>query len=260
MILANVTRAIREQNWFAVAVEFLIVIAGVVIGFQITAWNERLNEQALELRTLQRLQAESEMALSYWAEEVSDQRNRLYENRYFLETLRSGSPPGDEDAFIEGGTTLGRYPSFRPPNSVMNELISSGHLSSISDIAAREAISDYAAQVDYIQGQLDQFRLNVNNLRDFNRGKFISVLDGNSTSLRRYDYDFESMLEDADYLPTMVDATRNQVVFYFYRLGVLERAVEMCTQLSMSTGVPCENLERASAELDHRLWGGTGQE
>ena len=37
MILQNLTKAIREQNYYAVVLEFLIVIAGVVIGFQITA-------------------------------------------------------------------------------------------------------------------------------------------------------------------------------------------------------------------------------
>jgi len=40
MILARITKAIREQNWFAVVLEFVIVIAGVAIGFQVTA-NER---------------------------------------------------------------------------------------------------------------------------------------------------------------------------------------------------------------------------
>jgi len=39
MILQRISTAIRQQNWFAVALEFVIVIAGVVIGFQVTAWN-----------------------------------------------------------------------------------------------------------------------------------------------------------------------------------------------------------------------------
>lgn len=30
MILGRITKAIREQNWFAVVLEFVIVIAGVV--------------------------------------------------------------------------------------------------------------------------------------------------------------------------------------------------------------------------------------
>ncbi len=40
MILQNLAKAIREQNYYAVFLEFVIVIAGVVIGFQINAWNE----------------------------------------------------------------------------------------------------------------------------------------------------------------------------------------------------------------------------
>ena len=58
MILANLTKAIREQNWFAVVVEFLIVIAGVVIGFQISAWNEAKRDRAYERSLLESLHQE----------------------------------------------------------------------------------------------------------------------------------------------------------------------------------------------------------
>ncbi|MEE2525921.1 hypothetical protein V0U79_06050 [Hyphobacterium sp. HN65] len=50
MILARLTRAFREQNWFAVTLEFFIVIAGVVIGFQITAWNAERSDREREQR------------------------------------------------------------------------------------------------------------------------------------------------------------------------------------------------------------------
>ncbi|MCP2671886.1 hypothetical protein NHF40_13185 [Maricaulaceae bacterium EIL42A08] len=51
MILQNISKAMREQNYYAVAVEFVIVLAGVVIGFQVNAWNEaRVSDQrAVEL-------------------------------------------------------------------------------------------------------------------------------------------------------------------------------------------------------------------
>ena len=55
MILARIANAIRTQNWFAVALEFVIVISGVVIGFQVTAWNEVRSERVLEYRYLERL-------------------------------------------------------------------------------------------------------------------------------------------------------------------------------------------------------------
>jgi len=64
MILARLSRAIRTQNWFAVALEFVIVIAGVVIGFQVTAWNARQQDRADEARFLNRLHTDIELAES----------------------------------------------------------------------------------------------------------------------------------------------------------------------------------------------------
>lgn len=46
VILQNISKAIREQNYYAVVLEFVIVIAGVVIGFQINAWNELRQDEA----------------------------------------------------------------------------------------------------------------------------------------------------------------------------------------------------------------------
>lgn len=54
-ILGRLTQAVRAQNWFAVALEVLIVIVGVVVGFQITAWgNERdlRDREAVQLEAL----------------------------------------------------------------------------------------------------------------------------------------------------------------------------------------------------------------
>lgn len=40
MRLRSLTKHIREQNWFAVALDFFIVVVGILIAFQITNWNE----------------------------------------------------------------------------------------------------------------------------------------------------------------------------------------------------------------------------
>ncbi|MFT6541804.1 MAG: hypothetical protein ACJAU5_000882, partial [Maricaulis maris] len=37
MILSRIARALKDQSWLAVGIEFVIVILGVVIGFQVTA-------------------------------------------------------------------------------------------------------------------------------------------------------------------------------------------------------------------------------
>ena len=40
MRLRSLTKHIRDQNWFAVALDFFIVVVGILIAFQITNWNE----------------------------------------------------------------------------------------------------------------------------------------------------------------------------------------------------------------------------
>ena len=40
MLLRRITQHVKEQNWFAVFLDFFIVVAGILIAFQITNWNE----------------------------------------------------------------------------------------------------------------------------------------------------------------------------------------------------------------------------
>ena len=40
MLLRTITRHVRDQNWFAVLVDFVIVVVGVYIGIQVSNWNE----------------------------------------------------------------------------------------------------------------------------------------------------------------------------------------------------------------------------
>jgi len=47
MLLRSLTKHVKDQNWFAVFLDFFIVVAGILIAFQITNWSEgRRQEQA----------------------------------------------------------------------------------------------------------------------------------------------------------------------------------------------------------------------
>ena len=40
MILRRITKHVKDQNWFAVVLDFFIVVAGVFIGLQVSNWND----------------------------------------------------------------------------------------------------------------------------------------------------------------------------------------------------------------------------
>ena len=40
MILRRLTKHVKDQNWFAVGLDFVIVVTGVFIGLQASNWND----------------------------------------------------------------------------------------------------------------------------------------------------------------------------------------------------------------------------
>ena len=58
MLLRNITKHFKDQNWFAVALDFFIVVAGILIAFQITNWNEARKNRLDEAQFLTALHDE----------------------------------------------------------------------------------------------------------------------------------------------------------------------------------------------------------
>ena len=48
MLLRRITEHVKAQNWFAVGLDFLIVVVGVFIGIQVANWNAARADRALE--------------------------------------------------------------------------------------------------------------------------------------------------------------------------------------------------------------------
>lgn len=59
MILRSVMKHVRDQNCFAVWLDFLIVIIGVLIGIQVANWNDARAHRERECRLLAELREET---------------------------------------------------------------------------------------------------------------------------------------------------------------------------------------------------------
>ncbi|NVJ65942.1 MAG: hypothetical protein HWE16_05585 [Gammaproteobacteria bacterium] len=60
MLLRRITQHIKNQNWFAVFIDFVIVVVGVFIGIQVANWNEERADRVLEAQFLKRLYEDTE--------------------------------------------------------------------------------------------------------------------------------------------------------------------------------------------------------
>jgi len=140
MILQRITRAIREQNWFAVCLEFVIVITGVVIGFQVTALNEARREQHREAEYLHQLDVE----LTAIIDEL-DHVNAAGDAYFnWIIVFFEGVETGDPDRAQEGAWGLNAITSVEIVNlepAALREMISAGELTIIRNRSLRSELA-----------------------------------------------------------------------------------------------------------------------
>ncbi|MFT5609355.1 MAG: uncharacterized membrane protein YfbV (UPF0208 family), partial [Parvicella sp.] len=82
MILRRLSNAVRQQDWFTVVVEILIVVMGVFIGLQVNNWNIENTARVNERQLLSQLQSDVEAAVSLktvWFAEIQAHRKLLIE-------------------------------------------------------------------------------------------------------------------------------------------------------------------------------------
>ncbi len=253
MMLRRIMDHLKTQSWLAVTLDLMIVILGVFIGFQVTAWNEERQANAAEHATQMRLQVEAEHVVAFWRIEVL-QEQRVNENRrLLLEVLDKGMmTPEQRPAVDDAILRLGFYPHFSPPRSVYDELIAAGGLSRISDIQVRNAVAEYAAELEFVMGQLTQFRANLPGLEDAYNGRIFSIYAPEQASMRRYEYDIAALAADRQFVSKMVDSVRDQLQFFTYREGVLSRAIAMCESVSRAVSMTCDAPEISEEEIKAR--------
>ncbi|WP_425411070.1 hypothetical protein [Hyphococcus sp.] len=90
MLLRRVTEHVKAQNWFAVFLDFVIVVVGVFIGIQVANWNDARLQRHTEREFLVQLRNEI-------AESV---RVLEFQSRYVNEVVASGRRGL---AFLNGG-------------------------------------------------------------------------------------------------------------------------------------------------------------
>ena len=64
MLLRRYIQHVKEQNWTAVAIDFVIVVVGVFLGIQVSNWNEGQREQKLVRGYLQRLNEDFSLSIA----------------------------------------------------------------------------------------------------------------------------------------------------------------------------------------------------
>ena len=143
MLLRSLTKHVRDQNWFAVFLDFFIVVAGILIAFQITNWNEaRLSERS-DRAVLLQLHEEVLKAQSDLNSARIDRPNVDEDTRSFIKTFFSEGSKVSDDELCYFASSRGGLPLVVASLNAVEELISTGRLSQLNDPELRELIAEF---------------------------------------------------------------------------------------------------------------------
>ncbi|MFK8032414.1 MAG: hypothetical protein AB8G18_19495 [Gammaproteobacteria bacterium] len=149
MLLRSITKHVKDQNWFAVALDFFIVVIGVFIGLQVANWNEAREDRNLEREYLTRLQAELKISVEENKDYLNTWRKRvsaLSEVASYFNGESNGKELGKThcEAIVRSHLFSGEIAL----PATISELQSTGRLTLISDDSIRNQIVQFSRAVD----------------------------------------------------------------------------------------------------------------
>lgn len=158
MILRRITQQVKAQNWFAVALDFCIVVFGILIAFQITNWSEDREDRRAEQRYLAELARDLEADIAEMkagqgrslgilglSELILETTNPDYARPAFWSPIDVDAVPDERFLSYPYAALAGR--SFLvSSDSTYEELIQTGNIAVLSDRAlVSELIRFYKA-------------------------------------------------------------------------------------------------------------------
>ena len=244
MLLRRITKHVKEQNWFAVGIDFFIVVVGVFIGIQVANWNASQFERREEAAILQRLQSDFER-IEQDADRSLEFHVRMTEDlRTMLQSLRSGELKNKDIPAFEQALVLG--PAFQTSadrSGTFTELMSSGRGIILRDRDLLNVLVEYEDFLErYAFAQKFYSEYSFLFTEAIRRGSNYSVeieLTEEAFALIEQEYplvtyDFDAMVSDADFYEAAEELLFMHSGTILWRKRISERIDEIQRQLAAS--------------------------
>ena len=149
LLLRRITKHVTDQNWFAVGIDFCIVVIGVFIGIQVANWNAARGDRAAEVRYLEALLSDVAASIVHLEHRLSEMEEQQVLRRRLYEYSRTpdGTPlPDDIDDLLQGG--LFYIARVDVSQNAFVALTNSGEISLIQDAKLVTALQELDPLID----------------------------------------------------------------------------------------------------------------
>ncbi|MFK8030119.1 MAG: hypothetical protein AB8G18_07755, partial [Gammaproteobacteria bacterium] len=173
MIFRRVKAHIEKENWFAVFIDFIIVVIGVFIGLQVANWNDALGERQRETQILRNIATDLRADIEDYSKHIDSDVTKIVIINHILDnaSVPQGQMLTDKleidgmvfadffEQYLESGdkglaqrleprrnelwSVAVLVPNAAPSTTAFDSLVSSGDLGILRDEAIVESLQTY---------------------------------------------------------------------------------------------------------------------
>jgi hypothetical protein len=151
MILRRLTEHVKTQNWFAIGLEFLILVVGVFFGLQVNNWNEERTNSHREAAYLVALQEDFSAIIKELESDIARYEQIANSMTMLLEQSRKASPDVSLVELNLAATQLTAMEGTPIVSDTYANLTGSGDLAIIKSQAIKNAMSAFFGQAEVIK-------------------------------------------------------------------------------------------------------------
>lgn len=142
MILRRLSQSLKEQNWTAIVIEFILLVVGVFLGIQVANWNvERETKQKAAVFT-ERLKADLRHEAFFYQYFIEYNRDVLAAAENAVNALTGKTPLSDEQLLINAYRATQYKPTAALPRQLRRDDLDRQHRANQRPEAAPDCNAD----------------------------------------------------------------------------------------------------------------------
>jgi hypothetical protein len=244
MILRRFSQALKEQNWTAICIEFVLLVLGVFLGIQVANWNNERLERIEERQSLGLLLSEVEQNLAY-AQYVIDNAEARRTDFEAALAMFEQYPQGTGNPSV-GLVNMTKYRASTPISVTFDDLRSSGKLSKIRNDALRVKLSVYESLILYNERMRADYAARAPDLMSMISPYASFRYDpaqGDTSNDREVGYDiavdWQAAGKDKLLVNSVIRLMGDQSAYHKRRFLFRETTKELCEALAKELGRKC---------------------
>lgn len=153
MVIRRIREHVATHNWFAVAVDVVIVVLGVFLGTQVNNWNEDRLEESRAAQYRERLADELDFNARQYAQQIAYYRRARDYGQDALAALNGREPLSDRD-FVIAAYQLTQTDTTRTKTNVYDEMSDNGLVDRLGDSELQQIATDFYLSTEVAQRSL----------------------------------------------------------------------------------------------------------